>query len=65
MILFYQRFISPILQVLFPWQCKFTPSCSEYAKLSFRKDGVLKGVGKTFWRILRCNPWGKGGVEMP
>jgi putative membrane protein insertion efficiency factor len=65
MISFYQKFISPVLQALFPWQCRFTPSCSEYGKLAVKKHGLFKGSLKSIWRIIRCNPWGRGGVDVP
>ncbi|MBT4937214.1 membrane protein insertion efficiency factor YidD [Candidatus Peregrinibacteria bacterium] len=45
--------------------CKFTPSCSEYAKLCFEKYNILFATLKSFWRILRCNPFSKGGVDLP
>jgi len=43
--------------------CKYTPHCSEYGKQAIMKYGALKGSGLAFWRILRCNPWSKGGVD--
>lgn len=45
--------------------CRFYPSCSEYGYQVIKKRGLLVGVPKTIWRILRCNPWNKGGVDMP
>jgi len=45
--------------------CKYYPSCSEYMKQSIEKKGVLLGLLKGFWRILRCNPFSKGGVDKP
>lgn len=45
--------------------CKFYPTCSEYAIQILRKRGFVCSIGKIFWRILRCNPWGKGGVDFP
>ncbi|SNR82370.1 membrane protein insertion efficiency factor YidD [Desulfurobacterium atlanticum] len=57
----YKRLISPIL----PKSCRFYPSCSDYAILSIEKYGVLKGSLKAFWRVLRCNPFSKGGVDYP
>lgn len=56
---FYQRAISPML----PNSCRFYPSCSEYTALAIRKHGVLKGVLLGSWRILRCNPFSKGGFD--
>ncbi|MCX7874588.1 MAG: membrane protein insertion efficiency factor YidD [Melioribacteraceae bacterium] len=55
----YQKLISP----MFPPSCRFYPSCSEYAVQSFTKFGVIKGGIKSLWRILRCNPWNKGGFD--
>ncbi|MBQ7896856.1 MAG: membrane protein insertion efficiency factor YidD [Clostridia bacterium] len=55
----YRKFISP----LFPPCCRFTPTCSEYALEAFKKHGAVKGFFLTFWRILRCNPFCKGGYD--
>lgn len=55
----YQKLISP----LFPPSCRFYPTCSEYAVQSFEKHGVIKGGIKSAWRILRCNPFNKGGYD--
>jgi len=45
--------------------CRFYPSCSEYGKQSIKKYGFFKGVTKSIWRIVRCNPWSKGGEDKP
>jgi hypothetical protein len=45
--------------------CKYYPSCSEYMKQSIEKKGLLVGVMKGVWRILRCNPFSSGGVDLP
>ncbi|HAZ28318.1 MAG TPA: membrane protein insertion efficiency factor YidD [Candidatus Magasanikbacteria bacterium] len=45
--------------------CKFYPSCSEYGRQAIQKRGIVVGSLKTVWRILRCNPWNKGGVDVP
>jgi len=55
----YKRAISP----LFPPSCRFYPTCSEYAIQAFSKYGVIKGGAKATWRILRCNPFHKGGLD--
>jgi putative membrane protein insertion efficiency factor len=44
-------------------QCRFYPSCSHYAEDAIRTHGAVKGVGLATWRVLRCNPFGHGGVE--
>ncbi|MCX8056570.1 MAG: membrane protein insertion efficiency factor YidD [Ignavibacteria bacterium] len=59
LIKFYQKFISP----LFPPSCRFYPSCSQYSVEAFQKYGVIKGFYKSAWRILRCNPFNKGGYD--
>lgn len=45
--------------------CRYYPTCSEYGKKAFEKYGFIKGSIKTIWRIIRCNPWSKGGVDLP
>jgi len=44
--------------------CRYYPSCSQYAKDALEKYGFFRGVALSFWRLLRCNPWSKGGVDM-
>ncbi len=55
----YQKVISPIK----PSCCRFTPTCSAYAIEAFKKRGFFVGLILTVWRILRCNPFGKGGYD--
>jgi len=43
--------------------CRFHPTCSEYGVQAIEKYGIIKGGLKTAWRILRCNPWSKGGED--
>ena len=43
--------------------CRYHPTCSRYASDAVRKYGPLKGSLKAAWRILRCNPWSRGGVD--
>jgi putative membrane protein insertion efficiency factor len=43
--------------------CKYHPSCSQYALDALRKYGPLEGSAKAAWRLLRCNPWSRGGVD--
>ncbi|MBR0508374.1 MAG: membrane protein insertion efficiency factor YidD [Clostridia bacterium] len=56
---FYKRNISPLL----PNACIYTPTCSEYAMEAIEKHGVFKGLGLAIWRVLRCNPFAKGGYD--
>ena len=46
-----------------PPVCRFEPSCSEYTAQAIAKYGVLKGVALGCWRILRCNPFSRGGYD--
>lgn len=55
----YQKFISPLK----PPCCRFSPTCSQYAIEAFREWGFICGLGLTFWRIIRCNPFGRGGYD--
>ena len=43
--------------------CRYTPTCSEYGAQAVEKYGVIKGGILAFWRILRCNPYSKGGHD--
>lgn len=56
---YYQRHISPHLGS----QCKFLPTCSHYAVEAIQRYGPFKGFRMAVWRILRCNPFGKGGYD--
>lgn len=55
----YQKYISPC----FGRKCKYYPSCSEYAIQAIDKYGIIKGTMKAFYRILRCNPFSRGGID--
>lgn len=44
-------------------QCRFYPSCSHYAEDAIRLRGAVRGTMLATWRILRCNPFGAGGVD--
>jgi putative membrane protein insertion efficiency factor len=43
--------------------CRYHPSCSQYASDALRKYGPVRGSVKAAWRLLRCNPWSRGGVD--
>jgi putative membrane protein insertion efficiency factor len=55
----YRRVISPAL----PQRCRYYPSCSAYAVDAVREFGVLRGSVLAVWRVLRCNPFSRGGVD--
>lgn len=61
MVRLYQRFLSPLLGR----NCRFHPTCSQYYILSVRKHGFFRGSVKGVWRICRCNPFHRGGVDYP
>ena len=52
------------LKIFYPHGfCRFRPTCSEYGVEAITKYGIIKGGIITSWRILRCNPWNKGGND--
>jgi len=55
----YQIFISPAI----PSACRFTPSCSDYAREAFLSHGAWRGGIMTLKRLLRCHPWGGAGLD--
>jgi putative membrane protein insertion efficiency factor len=55
----YQLILSPY----FGGQCRFVPSCSDYACECLSKKGSMKSIVKITWRVLRCNPWSAGGYD--
>jgi hypothetical protein len=44
-------------------QCRFHPSCSEYAEQAVRQMGALRGSALALWRVLRCSPLSAGGID--
>ena len=60
---FYQRWLSPALHTLGPGGCRFVPTCSEYAAVAIRNHGPVRGVGLAIWRLLRCHPFTRGGLD--
>lgn len=64
----YQRLFSPDhgpLKVLYPHGfCRFHPTCSQYTYEAVERHGVVRGLLLGAWRILRCTPWSKGGVDL-
>ena len=55
----YRAAVSPYLGPC----CRFVPSCSQYAGDAMRKYGPVRGGLKAAWRLARCNPWSRGGVD--
>lgn len=56
----YRRFLSPLKRMP---TCRFIPTCSEYALEAIERRGVVVGSAKALWRILRCNPLFRGGLD--
>ncbi|NQT95639.1 MAG: membrane protein insertion efficiency factor YidD [Candidatus Omnitrophica bacterium] len=46
-------------------RCKFHPSCSDYGILALAKNNIFLATTKIIWRLLRCNPFSRGGVDLP
>lgn len=56
---FYRRWISP----LFAPRCRFEPTCSAYAYEAIVRHGLLRGVALAMWRLLKCQPFHRGGFD--
>ena len=57
----YKRWLSPWL----PRACRFSPTCSEYARIAILKHGILRGIALGLGRLLRCQPLHPGGIDLP
>lgn len=57
----YQRGISPLLGK----NCRFQPTCSHYMIEAINKYGLIVGISKGLWRIMRCHPFNRGGYDPP
>ena len=55
----YRRFLSPALGQ----RCRYYPTCSAYAEESVRELGAFRGMILAAWRVLRCNPFSRGGLD--
>lgn len=56
----YRKYLSPLKPTP---TCRFTPSCSQYAIDAVREWGIVLGTVLTFFRLIRCNPFSKGGDD--
>jgi putative membrane protein insertion efficiency factor len=65
----YQRSLSPdhgYFKRFYPGgYCRFQPTCSDYGIMAIEKHGAFIGSIKALYRICRCNPWNKGGLDLP
>ncbi len=57
----YQYCCSPLLGRC----CRFYPSCSEYALSCLQRESLLRALRKSAWRLVRCQPFSRGGVDLP
>lgn len=55
----YQKYLSPMKST----KCPYFPTCSNYGLEAVEKYGAFTGFVLSFWRILRCNPFSKGGMD--
>lgn len=58
----YKKYISPLFEEV-GIHCKYYPTCSEYSRQAIEKYGFLKGFFYSIKRILKCNPFSKGGYD--
>jgi uncharacterized protein len=59
LLILYKKLVSPILGQ----NCRFYPSCSDYAREAIEQYGVLKGIWLACKRLLKCQPWHEGGFD--
>ena len=59
----YKRVLSPALHAIGVSQCKYLPTCSEYAYVAVVRHGWVRGGALALWRVLRCHPWARGGFD--
>lgn len=60
---FYQRWLSPAMHALNAGGCRFQPTCSDYAAVAIATHGPVRGTGLALWRLLRCHPFSRGGLD--
>jgi putative membrane protein insertion efficiency factor len=56
----YKKLVSPLLGP----RCRYYPSCSDYAGQAIQRYGILRGLVLSGWRLMRCNPLSRGGVDL-
>jgi hypothetical protein len=63
-IILYQKLISPLFRYIRPHRgCRFYPNCSKYSYQAIEKYGLLRGLIKSFKRIIKCHPFSRGGHD--
>lgn len=63
LIAIYKRWLSPAIHTLGVGGCRFQPTCSEYAIRAIAMHGALRGSALAVWRLLRCHPFSRGGLD--
>ena len=63
LLVFIVRFYQASIRPVFPMTCRFSPNCSEYFIEAVERRGALMGALLGIWRVLRCNPFSKGGYD--
>jgi uncharacterized protein len=60
---FYRRWLSPAIHAAGSGHCKYLPTCSEYASAAIATHGPMRGAMLAAWRLLRCHPFARGGLD--
>jgi putative membrane protein insertion efficiency factor len=60
---FYRRALSPVWLALVGPSCRFEPSCSAYCEEALHVHGAWRGLGLSAWRLMRCQPFARGGID--
>jgi len=63
LLIVYRFVLSPIL-LLLGARCRFSPSCSQYAREAFQAHGLLKGTWLSLRRLSKCHPFHEGGIDL-
>lgn len=61
---FYRLVLSPIHHAIVGPSCRFEPTCSAYAEQALTRYGVARGAWLTLRRLLRCQPFARGGIDL-
>jgi putative membrane protein insertion efficiency factor len=59
----WKKTLGPALAAMTGGACRYQPTCSEYAAIAISKHGWIRGGALAIWRVLRCNPFTKGGFD--